>query len=264
MADRVCVSTVTWARDERELQRLETSLRRLAESGLTVVVADRGSGPAFSEFLASHRQFRVAPPLGPSLFGQVQASLAAAAATGADFILYTEPDKELFFSDGLADFLRRADLSPGAGAVLAARSESSFATFPDLQRFTERTINELCAQFIGAPGDYSYGPFLLNREIVPRVARIAPETGWGWRHFAFATARRLGFSVNHVVGEYPCPPDQQVEGEAERVHRVRQLKQNIDGLMQAITQRGGASHGGRPAPTADRAEQGGSTRAIET
>jgi hypothetical protein len=235
MVDRVCVSTVTWARDEGEQQLLRRSLLLLADAGLTIVVADRASCPAFSAFLASHPQFRVARPHEPSLVGQVQASLTEAAATGAEFILYTESDKALFFSDGLGPFLRRADLHREAGAVLAARSDAAFATFPPFQRYTERTINKLCARFIGTPGDYSYGPFLLNRELVPRLAGVPPEAGWGWRHFIFGSAARLGYTVAQIVGEYPCPPDQQHEGESERLHRLRQLGQNVQGLLLSMT-----------------------------
>lgn len=235
MRGRVCVSTVTWARDENEGRLLRRSLLELTRSGLAIVVADKGSGAAFRDFLESHGQFTVVPPGGPSLVGQVQASLAAAAATGADFILYTESDKELFFREALPDFLERADLHPRAGAVLAARSDAGFSTFPPLQRFTERTINELCGEFIGTPGDYSYGPFLLNRDLVPRVADVPADAGWGWRHYMFASAARLGYAVSHIAGDYACPPDQRQEDDGERLHRVRQLQQNIQGLLLAIT-----------------------------
>ena len=170
-------------------------------------------------------------PRHASLTGQVQATLDEAARANPDFILYTESDKARFFENGLGDFLRRADLGDRTGAVLAARSEASFATFPVLQQFTERTINELCGEFIGTPGDYSYGPFLLHRALVPRLAAIPPSIGWGWRHFVFATAARAGYKIHHVVGDYPCPPDQREENDAERLHRLRQLQQNIQGLL---------------------------------
>ena len=237
MRDRVCAATVTWARTEAEQQLLRKSLLRLVETGLPIVVCDRDSGPAFRDFLESQRPIKVVPPGGPTLVGQVQASLAAAAETGADFILYTESDKELFFATGLDPFLDRLDLQPRTGATLAARSEASFSTFPALQRFTERTINELCERFIGTPGDYSYGPFVLNRQLVPGVLGLAPDVGWGWRHFLFGWAPRLGYTVTHVVGDYPCPPDQREEEETEQLHRVRQLAQNIHGLMQSRTTR---------------------------
>lgn len=228
---RIGIATVTSARDDPERQLLRESLLHLADLGLPIAIADRDSGGGFSGFLASLPQFRVVSPRHASLIGQIQASLGEAAQGEADFILYTEADKARFFENGLGDFLRRADLDDRTGAVLAARSEASFATFPVLQQFTERTINELCGEFIGTPGDYSYGPFLLHRALVPRLAAIPPDVGWGWRHFVFATAARAGYKVRHVVGDYPCPPDQREENDAERLHRLRQLQQNIQGLL---------------------------------
>jgi hypothetical protein len=231
---RVCIATVTWARDEHEQLLLRESLDLLANFGLPIAVADRGSGETFAAFLASRPQFKVAAPLGPSLVGQVLGSLTVAADTGAEFILYTESDKALFFKDGLESFIRSAGLRRRTGAVLAARSDGSFSTFPSIQQFTERTINELTGQFIGKPGDYSYGPFLLNRDLVPHLATIAPAVGWGWRHFAFGCAARLGYEVDHISGPYPCPSDQRVETDADRLHRIRQLAQNVQGLLLAM------------------------------
>jgi hypothetical protein len=100
-----------------------------------------------------------------------------------------------------------------------------------MQRYTEGVINHLCGELIGAPGDYSYGPFLMNRALLPSLSSLAARLGWGWRHFAFLTAHRLGFRVQHVTGAYPCPPDQRHESTTERTHRLRQLSQNILGLI---------------------------------
>jgi hypothetical protein len=229
--DRVCVATITWARDESEESLLRRSLLELARRGLPIVVADKGARATFTEFLTSHREFIAAPAGHASLVGQVQASLAAAAQTGADLILYTESDKELFFQAGLETFLQAADLGPDTGVVLAARSDESFATFPKLQRFTERTINELCAEATGVPGDYSFGPFIMNRQLASLAGGLRPEVGWGWRHFLFAAAPRRGYTVRLVSGHHPCPPDQMEE---ERIHRLRQLSQNIDGLVESL------------------------------
>jgi hypothetical protein len=117
--------------------------------------------------------------------------------------------------------------------VPAARSEASFATFPPFQRYTEGTINHLCAQLTGLPADYSYGPILLNRALVPHIETLAAEIGWGWRHFLVGAAPRLGYRVLHVAGDYPCPPDQQAETDEDRWNRMRQLSQNIEGLVLA-------------------------------
>jgi hypothetical protein len=44
-------------------------------------------------------------------------------------------------------------------------------------------------------------------------------------------AHRAGLHIVHVVEDYPCPPDQRREEEAERIHRMRQLIQNILGMI---------------------------------
>jgi hypothetical protein len=61
------------------------------------------------------------------------------------------------------------------------------------------------------------------------------DLGWGWRHFAFGAARRLGYRVVLVEGEYACPADQRLEDDGERLHRARQLAQNIEGLLRGMT-----------------------------
>ena len=48
----------------------------------------------------------------------------------------------------------------------------------------------------------------------------------------FRAASREGLSVLHAVGGYACPPGQRCEDEAERRHRMRQLSENILGLIE--------------------------------
>jgi hypothetical protein len=228
---QVSVATITWARDDAEEQRLRAALSVLAASELQIAIADTGTNPAFTSFLNSCPTFKVMVPGQPSLMAQVQASLQSAATWGSDFILYTEPDKEEFFKSSMARFIEYGARNADVGVVLAARSDTSFATFPPLQRFTEGTINYLTGRSTRTPGDYSYGPMLVNPSLVPYISSLEPEIGWGWRHFLAASAVRLGFRVVHVVDDYPCPPDQQNEDDHEELHRMRQLSQNIMGLV---------------------------------
>jgi hypothetical protein len=230
---QVTVATITWARDDAEEQLLRAALSVLAASRLQVVIADAGTNPAFTRFLCTCPNFTITVPGQRSLMTQVQASLQAAATRKPDFILYTEPDKEQFFKYSLAGFIERASGNTDTGVVLAARSDASFATFPPVQRFTEATINHLTGRFAGTPGDYSYGPMLVNPALVPYITDLDPPIGWGWRHFAVAAAVRLGYRVLLVVDDYPCPPDQQTEDEEEELHRMRQLNQNIQGLIRS-------------------------------
>jgi hypothetical protein len=57
--------------------------------------------------------------------------------------------------------------------------------------------------------------------------------GWGWRPFLFAIANRLGFEIKSFEGDFSCPPDQREDNSTERIYRMKQLTQNINGLIQA-------------------------------
>jgi hypothetical protein len=230
--DRVAVATMTWARSPAEEGLLRRSLGLLARLGLPVAVADRGTNPGFAEFLRTVPGFSMRISSTEGLVAQVQAGFDAAARFDRPFILYVEPDKELFFERQLSDFLRQAPDTGDVGVVLASRSAASLRTFPAVQRYTEGVINHLCGELLGPAGDYSYGPFLMNRGLLPYIANLHPRLGWGWRHFMFRAASREGLSVLHAVGDYPCPPGQRCEDEAERRHRMRQLSENILGLIE--------------------------------
>jgi hypothetical protein len=229
--DDVAVATLTWVRSPAEHTVLAASLRCLAEAGMPIAVADRGSDPAFTRFLRSLPALHVCVPSEGGLVAQIQASMQRAATFGRRYILYVEPDKQLFFANALRGFLERLPHTERLGVALASRSADSFATFPPMQRFTEGVINQLCQEIIGRAGDYSYGPFAMNRSLLPHVAALDLSLGWGWRHSVFVAASRAKLDVLHIEGDYPCPPDQQHEDADERLHRMRQLSQNVGGLV---------------------------------
>ena len=231
---QVAVATIAWARDDGEEQLLRAALTSLSQLGLPVAVADKGNRPAFTEFLRMCPGFTVVVADGSSMLAQVRASARLAAGTGREFILYTEPDKQQFFTTGLPAFLTAVPAGRSTGVALAARSARAFSTFPSIQQYTERVINELWERFGGQPGDYSYGPMAMHRDLVPRLEPLTPDIGWGWRHFMVGTARKLGYEVLTIEGDYPCPPDQRSEDAAERLHRVRQLAQNVEGLIRSV------------------------------
>lgn len=228
----VAVATVTWVRSPAEEALLVRSLWVLADVGLPVAVADRGASATFGASLRRLPGFRVTVPAEQGLVPQATAAIEIAAAFDRRFVLYVEPDKERFMGLPLREFIRRAPDDNDVGVVLAARSTESMGTFPEMQRYTEGVINHLAGSLIGADGDYSYGPFLMNRGLLPHLTPLEPRLSWGWRHFAFLRAHRHGFRVHHVCGDYPCPPDQRHESPAERAHRMRQLSQNILGLIE--------------------------------
>jgi hypothetical protein len=228
----VAIATITWVRDAGEEALLARALDCLADAGMPVAVADRGASATFTTRLERLPGFRVTVPAEKGLVSQVQAAVELAASFDRPFVLYTEPDKEYFFAHRLAGFVRDAPGEPGTGVVLASRSEDSFQTFPEVQRYTESVINHLCAQLTGCPGDYSYGPFLMHRALLPQLRQLEPRLGWGWRHATFLAAHRRGLRVVQLTDDYPCPPDQRHEDDRERTHRLRQLSQNILGLIE--------------------------------
>jgi hypothetical protein len=230
----VAVATVTWARDAAEERVLTAALEALATLEAPVAVSDRSPSGTLGQTI-ERLGFAAAPAREPGLVEQVACAVRAAARTDRPFILYTEPDKQDFFIHRLARFVRDAPGDADVGVVLASRSDASFATFPPLQRFTETTINTLTGDVLGQPGDYSYGPFLVRRELAAHLDRPPEGIGWGWRHFLFVVAYRLGFRVIHVVDDHRCPPGQHDENATERVHRLRQLSQNVDGLAAGLT-----------------------------
>ena len=230
----VAVATITWARDTNEEELIHGSLATLAAAGLPIVVADGGSSERFVSSLRQVPNLTLVDPEGRGLIAQIKASLGAAAKAHPRFILYAESDKQMFFEQKLARFLAEATIADDVGVVISARNEASFETYPRTQRMTEAAINALTGDVVGTPGDYSYGPFLLNRKLAPYLDGVPADIGWGWRHYLFALAARLGLTVVHVVDDLPCPEDQRADDPAERGHRLKQLTQNVNGLLLGI------------------------------
>lgn len=231
MSARLAIATVTLVRDPTEEVLLRRSLQRLVESELPIVIADGGSNAGFVEFLATLDGARIVAPDRKGLVPQVRAALEGAAGDDVDAILYTESDKLAFFDAGLSTLVEQGRVGVDTTLTLASRDAQSFATFPPVQQYTERTINDLCGEALAAPGDYSYGPFVMGRSLVPWLRDVPDDLGWGWRHAIFAIAHRLGHRIVHVAGRFECPLDQREEDEGERLHRLRQLDQNISGLQ---------------------------------
>ena len=129
--------------------------------------------------------------------------------------------------------LQEISVNSQSGIFLASRSVGGFATFPSFQKMTETTINNCCAEVIGKPLDFTYGPFLLNSNLVPYLDLVKEDVGWGWRPYTFIIASRLGYNVDAYVSDFFCPGDQRDDDPKERIYRMRQLEQNIRGIVLA-------------------------------
>ena len=229
-ANNVSIATMTWARDPQEEGLLREALPRLAALNLPTFVTDGGSGTDFLGFLRGFPNFEVSEAGGRGLWAQVRRSLSAARDSGRKFILYTEPDKSQYFKEYLSEFIAESQGQDGVGVTLASRSAEGYATFPEFQRFTESVINRCCAEVTGRDFDYSYGPFLLDGALLPRLLEAPDDVGWGWRPYAFGLAHLLGYRVESVVKDFQCPPEQRDDDARERVYRMRQLAEGVRGL----------------------------------
>ena len=228
----LAVVTMTWVRTADEERRLARALEVLASYGHPVVVADRGTSASFTRTLEDRAGVTRVEVTAPGLVAQVKAAVARARQLDTQWLLYVEPDKEQFFRERLGRFLERAWRHEDAGIVLAARSPASFRTFPPMQRQTERAFNDLCGRVTGVRGDYLYGPFVMRTPVAAQLAAISDTLGWGWRPALFTAARRHGLRLVHDIDEHPCPDDQRTEDEGDRAHRLRQLSQNVLGLVE--------------------------------
>lgn len=232
---RIAIATITWACGVQEHELLREAMGHLAKQRTPVVIADGGSGSDFIDYLKSFPNFTVHAFEEPNLPAQTRWSLTTASSLGTEYVLYTESDKKLFFEHGLNEFIEQADDSAKASVSLASRTAESFLTFPEFQRYTEMVANRLCAEIIGQEGDFCYGPQLIHRSVIPCLELLKGVTGWEWRFYVIGIAHRLGYPIAQLALDLPCPSEQQEESKADRVYRMKQLVQNIQGLLISLS-----------------------------
>lgn len=228
------IATICWARNEEEETVLRKSLTQLAQLNIPVFITDGGSIESFVTFLQSMPQFTVCNAV-KGLWPQAKTSLMNAYESSSAFIFYTEPDKFDLFTQALPQVLTNVSLQDKTGVHLLSRSQNAFQSFPPFQQMTETTINHCCAEIISRNVDYTYGPFFINRNIIPHLHDLPQNIGWGWRPYAFVTAHKKGYSVECFEGDFFCPSDQRADDAPERIYRMKQLAQNMEGITLAST-----------------------------
>lgn len=231
--NEICIATISWARNEEEEKELRTSLETLSSLNIPVYITDGGSSEDFVHFIKDLPGFTVFSAKG--LWPQVRSSLTEAAKSGTRMILYTEPDKLDFFAMHLAKMIEAVSVNETTGVVLASRSANGFTTFPLFQQMTEITINNCCKEAIGKETDYCYGPFLFSTQLVLQLRALPENIGWGWRPFLFAVVHRLNLSIDAYTANFVCPMTQQNDDAKERLYRMKQLTQNVEGLLLATS-----------------------------
>jgi hypothetical protein len=232
---KLSIATITWARNEDEVSLLQSSLTQLSEFNVPIFVTDAGSTMNFTEFLLDCKNINLHPEPVKGVWPQTNVSLTAAYRSGSEFVLYTEPDKLQFFSTHLQSLINRIEVKNKTGVVLYSRTTNAFNSFPAFQQMTETAINNCCAELLGNNTDYTYGLFILRREIIPVLSQLPENIGWGWRPFAFNLCKRLRYDVECMEGDFFCPHEQTEDHPQERVYRMKQLKENIEGLVLSTT-----------------------------
>lgn len=227
---KICIATISWARNNEEETLLKSSLLALAQLNIPVFITDGGSGESFLSFIKAIPHFTLLQATEKGVQAQAKTSLLAASKSNTPFVFYTEPDKEQFFQQELPRFLEQALDNENTGVFLAARSAGGFTTFPAFQQMTETTINACCAEITGKHFDFTYGPFLMKASLIKTLNAVQEDVGWGWRPYVFVMAHRAGLSVGAYIGDFACPPDQRTDDRKERLYRMRQLEQNIRGI----------------------------------
>jgi hypothetical protein len=227
----LAIATISWVRNVEEEKLLTASLAKLASYHIPVFISDGGSTASFLNFLQSIPHFNLLQFEGKGVYAQAQTSLLAAYNSGSQFIFYTEPDKESFFQSGLNKLLEEIIPDEKLGIHHASRSAKAFSSFPSFQQMTETTINNCCKEIIGNDYDYTYGPFLLNSKLVPYLHQVKEDIGWGWRPYIFTIAHRLEMTLSAFIDDFLCPSGQEKDDQKERIYRMRQLEQNIRGIV---------------------------------
>jgi hypothetical protein len=228
------IATMTAARNEHESAVLAAAIETLSGHGLPIFAADAGSIAAFTDRVRHLPQLELWPE-GTTLVRQIRACFRRVLKTDHRVVLYTEPDKKKFFESAVACFLRRTGVHEAATVCIAARDRESFATFPPIQQSAERAFNDLANSVLGITSDFLYGPMLLDLEIAaPYLDQVPDDLGWGWRTYLIARCVLAGKQVASIVGPFCCPLEQRTENGKDRIYRLTQMKQNVEGLRLAL------------------------------
>jgi hypothetical protein len=228
------IATMTAGRTHREAATLGASIERLACLGLPVFAADAGSIPAFTDRARQVSRLELWRE-GTTLVQQIKACFGRVLKNNHRVVLYTEPDKKEFFECGVKAFLEETGSCHAEAVCIAARNPESFATFPPGQQSAELAFNSLASDVLGITPDLLYGPLILDLESVANyLNQIPADLGWGWRTYAIARSVLAGKRVASVVGPFCCPVEQRTETSRDRIYRLTQLKQNVEGLRLAL------------------------------
>ncbi|MCA9731529.1 hypothetical protein KC799_05345 [candidate division KSB1 bacterium] len=228
---KVAIATITWARNQGEKVLLMETMKILSRQNFPIVVSDGGSTEDFLNYLGTLSNVRIKRFHSPGICEQSVCSLNSAKTYRTDYVLYTESDKKFFLKRQLNNILESVNKQRDWDILIPSRSVTSFQTFPETQRNTEKLINQLAGTMFGKKGDYLYGPLLIKTELIDLLSKLEDDIGWGWRMYLIGIAISKGYKIKHIELDLPCPPHQRIESKEDKTYRLLQLKQNLEGIM---------------------------------
>lgn len=230
------VSTITLARTPNEEKQIVDSLKVLSKLNLPIVVCDGGSPADFLDQLKKIEGIIITPQPGGSLLNQVRESLNTAAAA-FPYVFYTESNKLDFFSRQLLFFLDEANKiikQSHPDVIVASRSPESFSTYPPFQKQTESITNLLLADFLETKiQDYSYGPRVIDSQLISSLNSIGTDLGWGWMSYILFAAKNNRQEIKSLEIDLPCPQNEREETAKDKRLRLKQLDDHIRAILEA-------------------------------
>ncbi len=190
-----------------------------AQFDAPVIVADGGSSENFLKNMKAAGVQDIYNVTG-GLTNQLVRSMQEAA-TIADYVIYTEPDKLDWFN---GDFSRIfADYAPGHFSPIA-RTDEVFSTFPVSQQNAERRLNDFLIKYAGVKGDYGYGPRVFPSSLADSLSEINQDIRWGTLTHLLIRAKERGIPFQMLYLAASCPFSQREENNPE--YRNRQTAQH--------------------------------------
>jgi len=227
----IAVATITLARTKAEAALLLQSIKVLSQLELPIFIADRTENRRFKRKLRSIHRTTVFDST--DLVSQARDAIYRAA-SAADVVVYTEPDKIQFFKRTLPRLLSSFE---NGTILIPSRSRKSFRTYSRMQQRIEKAINDLCSIFLGARGDYLYGPLIFEGSLAKKLASIPTHFGWGWRLKFLKNGLDERKQLSFLHADLPCPPGQSKDTPEEWLHRMKQYCQNMSALLSDRTPR---------------------------
>ncbi len=228
---KICIATVTWARNLSEKKIILKTLKMLSELGYPIVVADeRNAATPLTADLKKIKNVKVFTASGFDKKAKLSLSRAAAI---SDYIFWIEADKFEFAKNHAKNFINHYLKNP-CGTLLPGRSASSFFQYPKFQQTLEKFLFYITAELLSKPLlDVCYGPRIFPSVLVEFLSHLKRDIGFGFQAYLLAINSRLNLPVNQINYKISPPPDIQ-SANVIKLYRLQQAQDWIEGLNQGL------------------------------